>query len=272
MENRVKVGVRIRPLSTREIEEGTNVVIKQEGDNRVHVQIPARVNKFEYDWVFNAKTEQTTVYDKIAAPLIENIFRGFNATIFAYGQTGSGKTHTMGSGDNKDGIIFRSIESVFKKSSELQHLQEGGYKCDLSLSYLEIYKEECFDLLGEITNPRTKLDLRESSQGATYVDGLSQWPISSADQAVQLLNRAALGRATGKTAMNSQSSRSHSLCSLTLRMTPLGGDKAGDIITSKLHLVDLAGSERAKKTLATGDIFNEVRLVLFNLKKSIFDF
>ena len=42
--------------------------------------------------------------------MVNDVFQGYNGTIFAYGATGSGKTHTMfgylGNDDNK-GIIPR---------------------------------------------------------------------------------------------------------------------------------------------------------------------
>jgi Tfp pilus assembly pilus retraction ATPase PilT len=44
-----------------------------------------------YDWNSN----QRSVYDESAFPLVESVLEGYNGTIFAYGQTGCGKTHTM---------------------------------------------------------------------------------------------------------------------------------------------------------------------------------
>ena len=35
-------------------------------------------------------------FSQVAAkPVVEDLFRGYNGTIFVYGQTSSGKTHTM---------------------------------------------------------------------------------------------------------------------------------------------------------------------------------
>jgi kinesin family protein 3/17 len=62
-------------------------------------------------------------------------------------------------------------------------------------------------------------------------------------------------RATGATLMNADSSRSHSIFSISLEMMPLcaledGGcsDGSDHIRKGKLNLVDLAGSERQAKT------------------------
>jgi hypothetical protein len=236
-------------------------------------KITPKNTKFDYDWVFGTQSTQQSIYESVASPLINNIFSGFNGTIFAYGQTGSGKTFTMG---GSDGIVFTAIEEIFKKAKELTDA-DPMTTVSLQLSYLEIYKEECFDLLtaspalDQNTNtvnnttisskqPRTALHLREL-QGSTVVEGLSTWAIQTPAEAFKLLNKASESRSTNKTAMNSTSSRSHSLCTLLLRV-----HKASENATviSKLHLVDLAGSERAKKTMATGDIFDEVSNAPYN--------
>eukprot|EP01113_Clastostelium_recurvatum_P041190 TRINITY_DN6500_c0_g1_i3.p1 TRINITY_DN6500_c0_g1~~TRINITY_DN6500_c0_g1_i3.p1 ORF type:complete len:532 (+),score=167.08 TRINITY_DN6500_c0_g1_i3:196-1791(+) len=64
----------------------------------------------------------------------------------------------------------------------------------------------------------------------------------------------------GFTEMNAQSSRSHSIFTITVESsTPRIGDPTGGklVKSGKLNLVDLAGSERANKTGATGDRLKE---------------
>lgn len=39
-------------------------------------------------------TSQQMIYEKLARPLLERAFEGFNTCLFAYGQTGSGKSYT----------------------------------------------------------------------------------------------------------------------------------------------------------------------------------
>jgi kinesin family protein 4/21/27 len=50
-------------------------------------------------------------------PLVDGLFKGYNATVFAYGQTGSGKTYTMGSGftpgEESKGVIPEVLEELF---------------------------------------------------------------------------------------------------------------------------------------------------------------
>lgn len=51
--------------------------------------------KFTFDRTFGQDSRQCDVYHTVVAPLIEEVLRGYNCTVFAYGQTGTGKTHTM---------------------------------------------------------------------------------------------------------------------------------------------------------------------------------
>lgn len=86
-------------------------------------------------------------------PLIKQVLRGYNCTVFAYGQTGTGKTYTMeglkdfeGSwADDPDaGIIPRSLVEIFEARDK------GGFDKDcfqIKVSFLELYNEEIFDLL-----------------------------------------------------------------------------------------------------------------------------
>ncbi len=93
---------------------------------------------FTYDYAFGPDTVQETVYTSAVAPLVEGIFKGYNATVLAYGQTGSGKTFSMGSGYNLTGkvamgIIPRVIKDLFDgidKRTETEFL--------LKCTYLEV--------------------------------------------------------------------------------------------------------------------------------------
>lgn len=56
---------------------------------------------FTFDFSFCSINEsdasfasQQMVYEKLARPLLERAFEGFNTCLFAYGQTGSGKSYT----------------------------------------------------------------------------------------------------------------------------------------------------------------------------------
>ena len=86
--------------------------------------------KFTFDMVFGPKSTQKSVFEYIGAPVVDEVFKGYNGTIFAYGQTSSGKTHTMsGPGglavDPKmRGIIPRAVDAIFDYCSEAEETLE----------------------------------------------------------------------------------------------------------------------------------------------------
>lgn len=71
-------------------------------------------------------------------------------------------------------------------------------------------------------------------------------------------------RKTGETAMNKDSSRSHSIFTIYVEVAE---DRGGEqhIKAGKLNLVDLAGSERQSKTNATGERLKEATKINLSL-------
>jgi kinesin family protein 5 len=51
----------------------------------------AGLKRFRFDSVFDDKSHQPAVYDKLAAPVVSEFLNGVSGTVFAYGQTGSGR-------------------------------------------------------------------------------------------------------------------------------------------------------------------------------------
>ena len=43
---------------------------------------------FTFDSVFGPNSTQKEVFDQTVCPIVEEVLKGFNCTIFAYGQTG----------------------------------------------------------------------------------------------------------------------------------------------------------------------------------------
>ncbi|XP_070552718.1 chromosome-associated kinesin KIF4-like [Ptychodera flava] len=250
----VRVAVRCRPLITKELSEGCQTCLTFVPNEPQLVL--GKDKAFTYDYVFDSKTQQSVVYEKAVEPLVEGIFKGYNATVLAYGQTGSGKTYTMGSGyteaqaENEGlvGVIPRVINNLFK---EIGENEESTFT--LKVSYLEVYNEEIFDLLSK--SKKENLAIREDTDGSIRVQGLEEVEVKNGADMVKCLEQGSDGRTTGNTAMNSQSSRSHAI--FTIHIEQRKNDDSNDFLQAKFHLVDLAGSERAKKTMAQGDRFKE---------------
>ncbi|RYH19891.1 hypothetical protein EON65_25375, partial [archaeon] len=121
--------------------------------------------------------------------------------------------------DMQHGVVPYCINDIFAKRADL--IKSGAQVC-VELSYLEIYMEDCFDLLSK-DGERKKLELRETQAGETFLDGLSTWPVVNLSEVRHFLTEAAKVRATGRTAMNAVSSRSHAICTLTIRIYGVDG-------------------------------------------------
>jgi kinesin family protein 4/21/27 len=270
----VRVAVRVRPLLTKERNEGCGECLRVETN---HVVL--RNDKtFAFDAAFDSGAAQQAIYEQTAAPLVRKCFEGFNGTVFAYGQTGSGKTHTMGGSFEEGfqtasggpgesaGVIPRVVHQIFETIAK-QREADPSVSYTVTLSFLEIYNECIRDLLAPAAasaDAPASLDLREDPQrGGVVVAGLSAEPVTSEDQVYACLQRGGLRRATASTQMNAQSSRSHAICTIGLERRG-GGD--GGHRWARLNLVDLAGSERQKRTKAEGVRLTEA----ININKGLF--
>ncbi|XP_065576821.1 chromosome-associated kinesin KIF4A-like isoform X2 [Artemia franciscana] len=249
----VRVALRIRPFLQKELDEGCAPCIETIKDCP-QVQIKGSGEAFTFDYVFDGSSKQETVYYTAAASLIEKIFKGYNVTILAYGQTGSGKTHSMGTADftyssvqESSGIIPRAITDIFSSMSKYSDIKFG-----VKVSFLELYKEQLFDLLSPKPRSEAIIEIREDARGIK-LPGLSEIVVTSPSEALSCLESGSKGRQIGATAMNDKSSRSHAVFTLTV-------DQWKDnalFMSSQFHMVDLAGSERVAKTKATGNRFQE---------------
>ncbi|CAN0002402.1 unnamed protein product, partial [Choristocarpus tenellus] len=102
----------------------------------------------------------------------------------------------------------------------------------------------------------------EDKAGSVLVSGLTEVPVHGWEASLDILSQGVLNRTTASTLMNTVSSRSHAVFTITLVQTlreePEGGGGnscsggGGGVVTSKLTFVDLAGSERLARTGAEG--------------------
>ncbi|KAM7338931.1 chromosome-associated kinesin KIF4A isoform X1 [Alexandromys fortis] len=250
----VRVALRCRPLVSKEISEGCQTCLSfVPGEPQVVV---GNDKSFTYDFVFDPSTEQEEVFNTAVAPLIKGIFKGYNATVLAYGQTGSGKTYSMGGAytaeqehESTIGVIPRVIQLLFQEINK-----KSDFEFTLKVSYLEIYNEEILDLLCP-SREKTQINIREDPKEGIKIVGLTEKTVLVASDTVDCLEQGNNSRTVASTAMNSQSSRSHAIFTISVEQRKKN-DKNSNF-RSKLHLVDLAGSERQKKTKAEGDRLKE---------------
>ncbi|XP_068918541.1 chromosome-associated kinesin KIF4A [Petaurus breviceps papuanus] len=252
----VKVALRCRPLLPKELDEGCHTCLSfVPGEPQVVVGSGDKC--FTYDFVFDPSVEQEEVFNTAVAPLIKGIFQGYNATVLAYGQTGSGKTFSMGSAytaaqehEPTVGVIPRVIRLLFTEMDK-----KVDFEFNLKVSYLEIYNEEILDLLCPSREKSSQINIREDPKEGIKIIGLTEKTVSLAVDTVSCLEQGNNGRTVASTAMNSQSSRSHAIFTISIEQKKKSDKNSS--FRSKLHLVDLAGSERQKKTKAEGDRLKE---------------
>ena len=112
--------------------------------------ISGKPRDFVYDYAFGPDAQQEEVFDLIARPVVTEVLRGYNGTIFAYGQTGTGKTYTMGIlqavNSEHAGIVPRALSQVFEYCNAAVAASSHGppehrVEISVSLSFLQIYCE-----------------------------------------------------------------------------------------------------------------------------------
>lgn len=129
---------------------------------------------------------------------------------------------------------------------------------------MEIYNEEVKDLLiKSAKNPKGGLDLKESPDTGVFVKDLSAVVVRSVEELEKLMTVGNNNRSVGATLMNENSSRSHSIFTITIESSEIGADGEEKYVSGKLNLVDLAGSERQSKTGASGDRLKKQQKSIF---------
>ncbi|XP_024529878.1 kinesin-II 95 kDa subunit [Selaginella moellendorffii] len=238
--------------------------IEVSGDGRRGSSNDSNIKVFTFDRVYDSKCTQNQLYQEVAHPIVQSVMHGYNGTVLAYGQTASGKTYTMEGFDDSPelrGIIPHAFEEIFSHISQSQ----SSDRFLVRASYLEIYNEEIRDLLAPSTSPGARLELKESPDAGVYVRNLTCLTVHSLSDIIRLLMVGKKNRSVGATLMNQDSSRSHSIFTITVETSVEDPETGLHIRVGKLNLVDLAGSERMSKTGATGDRLKELTNINWSL-------
>ena len=238
----LRVMCRVRPfLSSEKINKKSQMETLVINNDSISVfQENKQEKNFEYDYIFDTKSTQKDVYEEVTL-LIQSMVQGNNICIIAYGQTCTGKTYTIQGPNSKNpGIVPRAAKELFLI---LNNFAKSDYfeSIRLSLTIIEIYNEQIYNLLEEST---PNLNMYEDASGNLIIPDLSPISINSYEEASKLFKLAAKFRHTSSTEYNDRSSRSHCIFSFQLKLT----GKDGRIIRSTLHIIDLAGSERLSKS------------------------
>ena len=256
----VKVFCRIRPENEKEHSSGLGLCLEPTSENSLKIIIDnLSINTglkenynekssqdFTFDKVFPSDTTQSTIFEKVAKPLITAAFEGINGTLFCYGQTSSGKTYTMEGIPTDDilmGVIPRMMQLIFDKISSGSQDIEFSVKCQ----YYQIYNEKIQDLLD---TRKTDLAIREDKNKGIWVEDCTEEYVESEQEMFNFFQNGAANRAVASTKMNALSSRSHSLFAVIIYQRNIITESSK---TGKIYFVDLAGSEKMGKAGIEGN-------------------
>jgi len=285
LQGNIQVFCRIRPTSIKEIQNGSKNIVESLSETELGC-FDNRTNKwksFAFDRVWGPDQGQQNIFQDVE-PIALSVVDGFNACIFAYGQTGSGKTYTMEgvAENNQRGISFRTIQKVFHllslkqqqektnsilfKSAEERDEKPANFVYSVEIGMLEIYNDECYDLLGasgaslaekkleaQKAGGKASLEIRRNKEGRIEVPNLTKEKVENIEDVFELLAKGNKNRAVASTSLNQTSSRSH----MVLWVDVTSGFEGQDGNKGTLFLVDLAGSERVKKSEVEGDHMKE---------------
>jgi hypothetical protein len=284
--SRIKVVVRVRPLTPKEIISGQNIIVREVGDENCNLAVwdPAGfelkrssnnlsldpscwAKPFHFDrvlWSIDPShsnyASQSVVFDELGKPVIDWVMNGYNACVLAYGQTGGGKTYTMTNINNQSdpteyGLTPRICFGLFEALQD--HKRDKNKDSTITFSYIEIYNEIVRDLLS-VPSQQTGLKV-------TIVK------VGSFEDVMSLISIGDKNRTIASTNSNVSSSRSHAIVNLTItqrqRNIELNGLPTSSLQqkSSKVYLVDLAGSERVAFSGATGNRLKEANHINVSL-------
>lgn len=183
--------------------------------------------------------------------------------------------------DNQRGISYRVLQKVFhllrikeqqektaaillKSTEDREEAKE--FKFEIKIGMLEIYNDECYNLLestgssieqkkkdASANGGKASLEIRRNKEGRIEVPNLTKEPVNCIEDVIELLKKGNANRATAATSMNEHSSRSHMVLWVDVH-SGFEGQPGND---GTLFLVDLAGSERVKKSEVSGEHLKE---------------
>ncbi|XP_008111430.2 kinesin-like protein KIF18B [Anolis carolinensis] len=289
-EGSVTVVVRVRPQTPREQEANRQSVVQVAGNTMlvfdpeesnlpgfpVNFQTQDSASKrkgknliFAFDRVFGESSTQAEVFENTTKGILDSVLNGYNCSVFAYGATGAGKTHTMLGSEKEPGIMYLTMQELYK---EIEARKEEKH-CEVLISYQEVYNEQIHDLL----DPKGPLAIREDPEKGVVVQGLSFHQPKTAAQLLEMLRQGNLNRTQHSTDINATSSRSHAVFQIYVKQQDCMIGTTHNLQVAKMSLIDLAGSERASvantkgERLREGANINRSLLALINVINSLAD-
>ncbi|CAK94840.1 unnamed protein product (macronuclear) [Paramecium tetraurelia] len=249
----IKVAIRIRPFTNRELEISditTLLVLDKETVSTIPpIEAGIRQNQktYNFNWVFDRMISQKEIFETTLEYQVLSVLDGINFTIMSYGASGSGKSHTLVKYAEDYGLLIRSINKIF------QTIQNKKRQIAIKFSYLEISQEQLYDLLN---NMNTNLDIRDDQDKGVVIHGIKEMEIASTQELIQLI----------QIAKKQKSLKQHELLIFSLYIQD---HPDGKLVVSKLIFADLGWVERGaqKKKNISLQVLNNCISLLNEAKK-----
>lgn len=252
----LKVILRLRPLLRRESKQNKRHVLRVVDRNsivfdplddgnadedteasRCYDRFARKDLKMSFDRVFGSEATNFDIFHYAMRPLVLSVLKGYNCTAFVYGVTGAGKTYTMLGTERYRGVVYLTMEELFKQIEPLR----TNSNIEVRVSYVEVYNEQVRNLLTR-AGP---LKLREDAAGVV-IEGVVPQRICDCDDVIALLLLGNHNRAQHPTDANYKSSRSHAIFQVHVVST---NPKSGLTRVVKLSMIDLGKNETGNGSL-----------------------
>lgn len=138
------VGVRVRPLSSRETNKAAKSVLTVTDGSKIFAADPdekmggrdyLRLDKtkdhaYRFDNAFGPEASSLDIYRACLQPVVRAVGQGYHGSCFAYGATGSGKTYTMMGESAAPGVMPMAVQELFELSEK-----EDDYNWSFALTH-----------------------------------------------------------------------------------------------------------------------------------------
>ncbi|KAF0480366.1 kinesin-domain-containing protein [Gigaspora margarita] len=123
----IKAYLRIRPINSEDVIKpyiqiinDTEVVMIPPKDSHAFKACNKGPEKYMFTKVFNERTSQKRFFLETTLPLVKGVLNGTNGLVFAYGVTNSGKTYSIQGTRNEEGILPRTLDTIFNSIKNLE--------------------------------------------------------------------------------------------------------------------------------------------------------
>lgn len=275
----------MRPFNQREKDADANLIVRMSNEKKgshTYIQKEGGVERnYDFDYSFQTHdkdvqgigpyADQNTVFDMLGKPVLDSALEGKNVCLFAYGQTGAGKSFSMlgkekCSDPDLQGIIPRSCNEIFRRRDLEKDDPLVEYR--VFIQVVEIYCEQINDLLApKSTWPKNGHKPKFLGAGQGYGVDTLKLPCNDYKDIEKAFDMSNKNRAVGSHALNSASSRGHTIYMITYQRTERASAQAttATTISSMINLVDLAGSERTGVAGTSGQMLAEGNAINLSL-------